>query len=322
MPGIKMKDKNYWKRYPVISDSQQIESALSKSYFMSEGKEYELICFYQNASAENVLITPGSGGHAYVFAELGYLIYKQGFNVFIMPKHGGYTIPQLSRRHKNAIAYITSKYSGNLHLYGEGLGGLVIFYLGLEDIKVRSIICENSPAILDDNDFHNAMKNDGAAGRRRTLLLPLFKLLVKILPSLPIPIKSYLGWEEVIDFDNETNCKIEKRLVKAYNNDPDFDKAYPLKAVMSLVNTPPPNSPSTLSIPTMFILTKRGLIPAYFKNLFMQLGTKTKKLEEIDGGVFWMLSNPQEAGNTICNWINKLKIEASQHTFNYSNENY
>jgi hypothetical protein len=53
------------------------------------------------------------------------------------------------------------------------------------------------------------MKNDGAAGRRRTLLLPLFNALVKIFPSLPIPIKAYLGWEEVIDIADKKNKNIE-----------------------------------------------------------------------------------------------------------------
>ena len=75
---------------------------------------------------------------------------------------------------------------------------------------------------------------------------------------------------------------------------------------MSLVNTPPPKPLQTYSVPTMFMLTRRGLIPSYFKNLFLQLQVKQKRLEEIDGGVFWMISNPIAAARIMANWINGL----------------
>lgn len=68
---------------------------------------------------------------------------------------------------------------------------------------------------------------------------------------------------------------------------------------------------SIISVPTMFMLTKRGLIPSYFKDLLMQLPVKQKRLEEIYGSVFWMLSNPIAAANIIANWINELKYTAT-----------
>ncbi|HEY0355979.1 MAG TPA: hypothetical protein VGC29_07240 [Flavisolibacter sp.] len=314
-----MKDQNYWKRYPVLTNPEEIGLALSSDYFLSEGKRFELLRFYKDTSAGNVLISPGSGGHAYVFAELAYLIHKQGYNVFIMPRHGGFTISELFRRHTDAIQYIRSKYPNALHLYGEGLGGLVIFYLALAGVPVQSIICENAPAILTDKAFHNAMKKDGKGGKRRALLLPLFRLLVKVFPSLPIPIKAYLVWEELIDFADEHNRAIEERIVQGYNNDPDFDKRYPLQAVMSLVNTPPPNPLSDLSIPIMFIVTTRGFMPAYFKELFRRLPMMTKRLVEIDGGVFWMVSNPNDAAKLICDWIARPRKEKELFTHSIVN---
>lgn len=304
------KNKDYWRRYPVCTDPNEIEKSLLVEVFCSGGDDYELLKFFKNEYATNVLITPGSAGHAYVFAELGYLIHQHGFNVFIMPRHGGFTISELLKRHTDAVHHIQSKYSGGVHIYGEGLGGLVIFYLALAgSTGVKSITCENSPAILTEREFHNAMKNDGAAGKRRKLLLPLFRALVKVFPSMPIPIKAYLAWDEVIDFTDDHNRKIEERLISAYDSDSDFDKYYPLKAVMSLVNTPPPNPLSSLFVPTMFIITNRGLIPAYFKNLFSRLPVKQKEIEEIDAGVFWMVSNPSEASNLIAQWISQLNHE-------------
>ncbi|HEU5168730.1 MAG TPA: hypothetical protein VFU29_24465 [Chitinophagaceae bacterium] len=300
-----MKDINYWKRYPVLTDPDKISQAMNIETFSSSGKLYELLSFAGEKDSPCIIIAPGSGGHAFVFAELAYLIHKKGYNAFIMPKQGGFTINELLVRHEDAVNYLRSKYKTDLHFYGEGLGGLVVFYLGLKGIELKSIICENSPAILTEPAFHKAMKKDGRAGKRRAILLPFFKLLVKIFPSLPVPIRAYLAWHEIIDTDQRNN-EIEKKMVYAYDHDPDFDKWYPLKAVMSLLNTKPPVSVDKLSIPTFFILATRGLIPNYFRDLFLRLGARNKKLEEIDGGAFWMVSNPDKSSEAIINWIKQI----------------
>ena len=86
----------YWKNHYVVETStDEIEQNLKLTSFTSEGKNFELIYFSarggeKDKSAPNILISQGSGGHAYVFAELGYLIHLKGYNVFIMPKHGGH----------------------------------------------------------------------------------------------------------------------------------------------------------------------------------------------------------------------------------------
>ncbi|MDO9001067.1 MAG: alpha/beta hydrolase [Bacteroidota bacterium] len=301
-----MKNKNYWKQYPIVTNPDDIEKVIRKEYFVPEDKNCELLTMKHSQNNSCLLISMGSGGHAYVFAELAYLIYKKGTDVFIMPKHGPHTISELVIRHEDAVKYLQKFYGENIHIYSEGLGGLSVFYLALKGIKIKSFLFENSPAILTESAFHHAMKMDGKAGRRRAFLLPLFKLLVKILPNLLIPIRTYLAWHEVIDKDLK-NYEKEEKLVKAYDYDPDFDKSYPLKAVMSLVDTPPPGNLENLNIPTLFIFAKRGLIPVYFKTLFERLTMKEKHLEEVDGGVFWMLSNPEKATEIIIKWINNVK---------------
>lgn len=300
----KVKDNNYWKQYPVEVNADEIEKCISKEIFFSEDRKYELLSIKHPDNRPCLLISMGSGGHAYVFVELAYLIYKKGVNVFIMPKHGGFTVTELVKRHVDALNHLRASYE-NVHIYSEGLGGLVVFYLALNDAKITSLIFENSPAILTEDAFHDAMKKDGKAGRRRAFLLHFFKQIVKVFPKFPVPIRAYLAWHEVID-SNSKNHDIENKLVSAYDHDPDFDKSYSLEAVMSLVNTPPPASIDKLNIPTLFIWAKRGLIPAYFKNVFSRLMVKQKHLEEVDGGVFWMLSNPEKASELIANWIKNV----------------
>lgn len=176
------------------------------------------------------MISQGSGGHAYVFAELGYLLYLQGYNVFIMPKHGGYTINELMQRHMDAVKHIKQHFNQKIGIFSEGLGGLVVFYLTLADESVKSAVYQNAPAILNEDKFQKAFIKGGKGSERRKLLLPILKRLVKIFPKMKIPISYYLNWWELID-PKEDNQRIEKKLVESYMNDPDFDKKYPLDAV-------------------------------------------------------------------------------------------
>jgi hypothetical protein len=102
-----IKNRNYWKEHYVIEmDADEIERNIKLTHFVSAGKEFELVYFEKGKDAPNILISQGSGGHAYIFAELAYLMHLRGYNVFIMPKHGGQTINKLVIRHADALAQI------------------------------------------------------------------------------------------------------------------------------------------------------------------------------------------------------------------------
>lgn len=103
----------------------------------------------------------------------------------------------------------------------------------------------------------------------------------------------------------EENRRIEEPMVRSFDADPDFDRRYPLSAIMSLVSTSPPKPLSELKIPTMFLVPVRGFFPSYFKDLFNRLPAIEKVLVEVDGGVFWMLSHPNDAAKVICGWFAK-----------------
>ena len=104
---------------------------------------------------------------------------------------------------------------------------------------------------------------------------------------------------------NEEIRRIEQTMVDAYLNDPDFDRAYPLGASLSLLLTPPPRPLHELATPTMFIVATRGLMPEYERDLFQRLPSIRKKLVEVDGSVFWMCSHPREAAALICDWFDE-----------------
>lgn len=298
-----MKNLNYWKtHYVVKNNAEEIERNIKKENFVSDGNNFELICFEKDKNSPNVLISQGSGGHAYVFAELGYEIYLRGYNVFIMPKHGGYTISELMQRQKDALKHISDNFSDSMGIFSEGLGGFVTFYLALMGAQFKSAIYQNAPAIITEDGFREAI----VRGQRR-MLLPFAKLLLHISPRIKLPISSYLNWKELID-PKEPNRGIESRLViDGYLKDPDFDTWYPLSAIMSLLFTPPPKQLSALNTPTMFMVAQRGfgggLYADYLKDLYNRLPPIRKNMIEIDGSVYWMLSHPKEAAEIINDWF-------------------
>lgn len=301
-----MKDRTYWKRHYVIeSDAQIIEGNIRSTLFRSGGRDFELVYFEKDKDAPNILISQGSAGHPYVFAELGYLMHLYGYNVFIMPKHGGYTINQLVQRHMDALNHISTSFNSRIGIFAEGLGCYAVFYLALAGGPAKSMICMNGPAILTEERFYLAILGGGrgAAGRRKKLL-PAMKLLEKLFPGIKLRISTYLDFWELVD-TREENRRIEAPMVESFDADPDFDRRYPLSAIMSLASTPPPGSLSELRIPTMFVVPERGFFPSYFADLFGRLPTIKKELVRVDGSVFWMLSHPKEAAKIMCDWFDR-----------------
>jgi len=297
--------QSYWHKYVQETDVDEIERHLQRTTFPSGATRFELIYFEEGKHAPTILISQGSGGHAYVFAELGYRMHLRGYNVFIMPKHGGATINELVARHSDAVRHISNGFNDRIGIFGEGLGGFVSFYLALAHGAVKSIVCQNAPAIRTEAKFQEAMMAGKGAARRRKLILPVAKFLLKILPKMKLPISLYLNWKELID-TKEENRDVEAHLVETYMKDPDFDRWYPLSAILSLVLTSPPNPLAELNIPTMFLVPVRGWSdPAYVKDLYSRLPLIKKKLVEVDGSMYWMLSHPKEAAQVICEWFDE-----------------
>ena len=295
---------DYWKSHYVLdTDPDVIDRNLRASFFVSDAVRFELLMFEGSKDAPNILVSPGSAGHAHVFAELGYQMHLRGYNVFIMPKHGGATVGELVRRHSDAIEHIARTYSDRVGVFGEGLGGFAVFYLALSRGPVTSAVYQNSPAVLTEPEFLRAVSTGGGAARRRKLFLPALRILSRIVPWAPVPVSLYLDFADLID--PEENQKRETLLVKeGYLKDPDFDRWYPLSSVMSLVSTAPPGPLLALEVPTMFLVPLRGWTdPSYLSDLYRRLPPIKKEFVEVNGGVFWMCSHPKEAAKIICDWF-------------------
>ncbi len=300
--------QSYWHTYVQETDTDEVERHLQRTSFPSGATRFELIYFEKGKNAPTLLISQGSGGHAYVFAELGYLMHLRGYNVFLMPKHGSATIRELMARHKDALDHIATHWNDRIGVFAEGLGGFVVFYLALTQSSMKSVVFQNAPAILTEGTFRAAMLQGKGAAHRRKIILSFAKVLLRIVPSVKLPISSYLDWKALID-TKEGNRAVETRLVRGYLHDPDFDRWYPLSAIMSLLVTPPPQPLSALRIPTMFLVALRGVggraFVEYVRDLYQRLPNVKKRLVEVDGSVYWMLSQPREAAGVICGWFDE-----------------
>jgi hypothetical protein len=302
---LRMKDQRFWRsHYVVAADPEEIASKILRDIFTSNGSSFDVIYFKNADVARNILISPGSGGHAFVFAELAYRLRQRGFNVFIMPKHGGHTLSELMVRHEDALRHIAKNFEGPIGVYAEGLGGFVAFYLALSHGPFRSAIYQNAPAIVTEARFRDVV----VRGKARALV-PTVRFLSKLLPQLRIPIATYLDWRSLVDREEPAHA-IESRLVTSgYLKDPDFDRWYPLAAVLSLIDTPPPEPLSQLATPTMFFVSARGFggrgYVQYLKDLYNRLPVCSKEWVEVDGSVYWMLSHPIEAAATISHWFGR-----------------
>jgi len=299
---------DYWTRhYVTATDPAEVGRAVRITRFTSGPDSFDLVHFGAAPDAPNILISQGSGGHPYVFAEFAYHLHSAGYNVFIMPKHGGRTVDQLLARHRDAVDFIAAEFNDTIGVYGEGLGGYVVFYLALAHAPVGAIVCQNSPAIMTEPAYHDALLNDtgpwAKSVRRRRLMMPLLPRLARLAPHLKVPVSSYLSWKDLIDTRPDTR-EVERRLVlDGYLKDPDFDRWYPLSAVMSLMTTPPPRPLHALTTPTMFVVASEGPTPAYVVDLHRRLPAIDKKLVRVDGSVYWMLSHPHQAATMVSDWF-------------------
>jgi pimeloyl-ACP methyl ester carboxylesterase len=171
------------------------------------------------------------------------------------------------------------------------MGGFVTFYLGLSDSAVKSIACLN-PGIVTEKAFRDEVT-------RLRKAPPLAGAVARVFPRMMIPT------ERCVDFTGLAGTDAEIKHVEAYLNDPAIVRRYSLRAVMSLISTPPPNPPEKLSVPTMFLALVRDALMSvsYVRSLYNRLPPIKKQLVEIDGSHYWMSSHAGEAAKVICDWF-------------------
>ncbi len=176
----------FWQEHYVVeTDPREVASAIGTTTFVARSGRLTLVTFQRGSGHPNILVSQGSGGHPYVFAELAYRLHHHGYNVFIMPRHGGRTVAELVRRHADALDHIARRFGERTAVFAEGLGGYAAFYLALAGGRLGSLALQNAPALLDEEKWRAAILGTrGAAGRRKRLL-PILSRVARAFPLLP-----------------------------------------------------------------------------------------------------------------------------------------
>jgi alpha-beta hydrolase superfamily lysophospholipase len=297
-----MKTRDYWKKYLCETDAAEIERNLKQATFKSRYLNLSLKYFESGKDAPNILWVVGTGCYSMYLAELGYHMHLRGFNTFGIDfqghgdsegKRGDFNLNELTRNCFDAAIYIVENYNRRIGAVGVSMGGFITFYLSLSHSHVKSIACLN-PGIVSEKAFKDEVT-------RLRKVPPMAGAIARLFPKIMIPT------ERCVDFMGLARTEREKRHVEIYLNDPNIVKRYALRAVMSLISTPPPKPVEELNIPTMFLAPRKDALMSviYVRNLYDGLPPIKKKLVEIDGSHFWMSSHPREASKLICDWFNE-----------------
>jgi pimeloyl-ACP methyl ester carboxylesterase len=294
-----MKTQDYWKNYLCETDAAKIERVLKQTTFKSGNLSLSLKYFAKSKKAPNILWVVGTGCHSLYLAELGYHMHLRGFNTFGIDfqghgdsegDKGDFTLSELVRNCIDATAYISNNYNGRVGVVGVSMGGFITFYLGLSDSAARSIACLN-PGVVTEKAFRDEVT-------RLRKAPPLAGAVARLFPRMMIPTA------RCVDFMGLAGIE-ESKHVETYLNDPNIVKRYTLRAVMSLISTPPPNPAEELGVPTMFLAPVRDALMSvsYVRSLYDRLPPIKKKLVEVDGSHYWTSSHPREAARVICDWF-------------------
>ena len=298
-----MKAPNYWKNYLYEGDVEEIERNLGRTTFKSRGLNLSLKYFEKDRNAPNILLISGTGGYSLFGADMMYEMHLRDYNVFGVDfqghgdsegKRGDFTIGELVENCSDAAKYVSANFNDRIGAIGLSLGGFITLYLGLAHGPVKSIFCQN-PGILTEKKFQEEVAKDVKR------ILPLLKLLVRLLPRVKIPTTLY------VDLRGLAESEREKENVEKYMRDPDIVKWYTLRGAMSQISTPPPNPIEELKIPTMFLVPARDKLMSvsYVRDLYDRLPPIKKEFIEVDGGHFWMISHFKEAAKVICDWFDE-----------------
>ncbi len=297
-----MKNRDYWKNYLCETKATEIERNLKQTTFKSQYLSLNLKYFEKGKDAPNILWVVGMGCYSMYLAELGYHMHLRGFNTFGIDfqghgdsegTKGDFNLSELARNCFDATIYIIENYNRRIGAVGVNMGGFITFYLGLSHSHVKSIACLN-PGIVNEKAFRDEVT-------KSRKIPPMAGIIARLFSRMTIPTK------RCVDFMGLARTKREKRHVKIYLDDPNIVKRYTIRAVISLISTPPPSPIEELNIPTMFLAPKGDALMSvpYVRGLYNRLPPIKKKLVEIDGTHFWMSCHPKEAAKVICNWFDE-----------------
>lgn len=279
-------------------------SVMEETYIEANGYRLHLIIATAGKDAPNLICIPGTTAYAQVYAQFGYDMCKQGFNLIgFDPRghgqssgpRGDYTINGLVDDTLAVVKYVRNRFGGKVALAGSSQGGMVAFYAAARDDSLNAVVCHN---IADLNGKDNLVLSTIRPPR---FLVPVARLFMNLYARFSIPVALYLDLKKE-KFPDGTDAAT---LLKT---DPLAVSWISFRALNSLLRTDLAKPVEQIKVPVMLIHAgKDNIFPqAYVEGLYSRLTCRKNYLLLKDREHLVMTNNVDEVVPPITNWLKDI----------------
>ncbi len=287
---------DFWKNYMVRWFGEELISKWEQNVEITQIRSNNRnICLevyrHSDRNAPAIVFSHGIAGYARVLLPFIIPLFEKGYN-FVIPDLQGYGYnPGMKgdfewnahvRNLVDTVEYARNNFTGAICLGGASMGGPLAYAAScMVPEKIDALICW----CLWDFSEREFIRNETSTGRFTYMLLPLFKVLSKLMGR--VRIKTY----KLISYDTLTGSEEFNTLIK---QDPQAGTHITLKGALSLLLQSRPKVPHRdYDIPTLVVqpgcdrMTPRH----YMQKTFETLGSANKKYIELDGAEHFPLEN-------------------------------
>ena len=288
--------KDFWKNYMVQWFGEELifkwEKIAQVDNIKSNNKNIHLE-IYSNPDKDSptIVFSHGIAGYARVLLPFIMPLFEKGYN-FVVPDLQGYGYNEGLKGDfewnahvqnlVDTVEYAKKKFNGKIIIGGASMGGPLAYAAScMIPEKIDALICW----CLWDFSDRKFMLKETNTGRFTYTLLPLFKLLSKLIGN--VRIKTY----SLISYDTLTSSREFNNLIK---NDPQAGTYITIKGALSLIlQSKPKIIHNEYNIPTLIVQPGEDrMTPKYYtKKTFDNIGSAKKRFIELEGADHFPIEN-------------------------------
>jgi len=284
-------------RYLTPAEALEWEQLTQQHRLLSTGVALHLDWYPQPSSdCPALVIIHGGGGHAGLFARLALAFHHAGYAVAVPDQRGqgrsdgtrgDFSVSEAVQNIVDTAAWVRQRTHGPLYLLGSSIGGGLAYAAGAALVQPglapAAIACIN---LYDFGDPRTGLEFSRFAALARIPGLPRVLrgaavMLAQAFPRLRLPYRAIADFSGMLD-------ERDRDAYAAWQNDPHALRSVTLRALVSLLNTPPAiPMPANRDLPVLVINPRRDRMvrPAVTRRSFEQLGGR-RAYHEIDYGHF------------------------------------
>jgi pimeloyl-ACP methyl ester carboxylesterase len=279
-------------------------SVMEETYIDANGYRLHLIIAAAGKNAPTLIFIPGTTAYAQVYAQFGYDMYKQGFNLIgFDPRghgqssgpRGDYTMTGLVDDTLAVVKYARNRFGGKVAVSGSSQGGMAAFYAAARDDSLAAAVCHN---IADLNGKDNIVLS---RIRPPQFLVPVASFFMNLYGSCSIPISLYLDLTKEHFPDGTAAATLIK-------GDPLAVSWISFRALNSMLHTDLAKPVEKITVPIMLIhADKDSIFPqAYVEGIYNRLTCKKKYLLFKNTEHLIMTNNVDEVIPPVAKWLKEV----------------